>query len=57
MRFRSCPPRVMAPADTSQNPAISLAMVDLPEPEGPTKAVMVPEGMVRDTSWRTSLSA
>ena len=34
-------PMVMVPDFTSQNPAISLARVDLPEPEGPTRAVML----------------
>ena len=44
----SIPPTKTAPASTSQNRAISLAKVDLPEPEGPTKAVTLPAFAVKE---------
>ena len=46
--------RVFQPLSTSQKEAISLAMVLLPEPEGPTSALTVPSRMVRLTPWSTS---
>ncbi len=48
----SRPPMVTRPPSTSQNRAIRLQRVVLPEPEGPTMAVVVLSGMVRDTSFR-----
>ena len=54
MRFSSCPPRVMAPADIPE-PGDQLGDGGLAGAGRPSKAVMVPAGMVRDTSWRTSL--
>ena len=36
---RETPPIFTAPSVTFQNPAINLAIVDFPEPEGPTIAV------------------
>ena len=50
----SRPPRVMEPAVTSQKRAASRAMVDLPPPEGPTRAVKLPWGMCSSRSWSTS---
>ena len=38
----SVPPNEMHPELTSQKPAISLATVDLPDPLGPTIAVICP---------------
>ena len=38
--WMSCPPKETVPPVASQKPAISLAMVDFPEPEGPTMAVI-----------------
>lgn len=46
---------IMEPDVTSQYPAISFATVDLPEPDGPTRAVMVPGWMARFTSCKTSV--
>ena len=43
------------PACTSQNRAMRLHSVVLPEPEGPTMATVVFSGMVRDTSRRMGL--
>ncbi len=47
----------MLPVLTSQKEAINLAKVDLPEPEGPTKALTVPDLMVKEISCSTSLSS
>ena len=45
------------PLSTSQKRAIRLHRVVLPEPDGPTSAVILPAGMVRLTSCKISLSA
>lgn len=37
-------------------PAISLAIVDFPEPDGPTMAVMVPGCVWNEIPWRISAS-
>ena len=54
MSFKSCPPMVIAPLFTSQKPAMSFAIVDLPLPEGPTSAVMLLRGTERLTEWSIS---
>ena len=41
---------------TSQKEAMSFAMVDLPLPEGPTRAFTVPSRKVRSMPWSTSVS-
>ena len=53
---RSAPPMVMLPPPTSQKEAMSFAMVDLPLPEGPTRAFTVPSRKVRSMPWSTSVS-
>ena len=52
----SWPPTVILPPCTSQNRAIRLQSVVLPPPEGPTTAVMLPEGTVKLTWSRIVLS-
>ena len=52
----SAPPRVMLPLFTSQNDAMSLAMVDFPLPDGPTSAFTVPSRKVRFTPCSTCVS-
>ena len=44
------PPNVIVPLSTSQNLAIRLQRVDFPPPEGPTIAVVVFSGIVKETS-------
>lgn len=53
----SAPPIFTAPDWTSKKRAISLAMVVLPEPEGPTIAVMVPAGTWKEAPRITGESA
>ena len=50
----STPPTLTLPAFTSQKRATSRAIVDLPEPDGPTSAVTPPAGKDRDAPWMTS---
>ena len=54
--FTSTPPMVTVPLFTSQKRAINRDIVLLPLPEGPTKAVIFPSGMVAFTSFNTSSS-
>ena len=42
------------PPLASQNPAMSFATVDFPEPDGPTMAVMAPGFVRKVTPWSTS---
>ena len=49
----STPPTVTAPSPTSQKRAASLAAVDLPEPDGPTRAVTSPSRAVKLTELST----
>ena len=56
MRRTSTPPTVMLPLPTSQKEAMSLAMVDFPLPEGPTRAFTVPGRKTMLTPWSTSVS-
>jgi hypothetical protein len=42
-------PMVTRPADGRIMPASSAMRVDLPEPDGPTRATISPEPMVRST--------
>ena len=55
MREMSTPPTVILPDRMSQNLAASFAAVDLPSPDGPTRAVTSPCLAVNDTSLRTSV--
>ena len=48
------PLEAMRPFVASQYPAISFSIVDLPEPDGPTKAVIVPGLMERLIPCNTS---
>ena len=52
----SMPPIRIMPDPTSQNRAISFARVDLPPPDGPTRAVTVPGRQVSVTFLMTGLS-
>ena len=52
----SAPPIRIAPESTSQNRAISFARVDLPPPDGPTRAVTVPGRQVSVMPFTTGLS-
>ena len=54
MSFTLTPPTVISPPVTSQKRAMSLATVDFPPPEGPTRAVKLPSGSFRSMPWRTS---
>ncbi len=54
MSRTSHPPNVMRPSVASQKPAMSFAMVDLPEPDGPTMAVICPGRVAKLTSCSTS---
>ena len=45
----SYPPIVILPSSGSQNPARSLPSVDLPPPEGPTNAIMLPSLILKET--------
>ena len=56
MSLTSTPPMVTRPADTSQNLAASFVSVDLPQPEGPTIAVIWPCGASREKSWNSGAS-
>ena len=49
----SAPPMVTVPSPASQNRAARRRMVDLPAPEGPTRAVTRPCGALSDTRSRT----
>ncbi|SKU11130.1 Uncharacterised protein [Mycobacteroides abscessus subsp. abscessus] len=49
----SVPSMRIAPRSTSWNRANNEASVDLPEPDGPTRAVTVPGRNVKLTSWMT----
>ncbi|SKU11145.1 Uncharacterised protein [Mycobacteroides abscessus subsp. abscessus] len=49
----SVPSMRIAPRSTSWNRANNEASVDLPEPDGPTRAVTVPCRNVKLTSWMT----
>ena len=49
----SLPPTVILPCWTSQKRAINLEIVLLPEPEGPTRAVTLPWGILQETSLIT----
>ena len=53
MSRTSTPPKRIAPSVTSQKPAISLAMVLFPDPEGPTIAVILPGTTVKLKSCST----
>ena len=55
MSLTSVPPMETPPSPTSQWRAISRAIVDLPEPLGPTSAVNVPAGASKEISWSTSV--
>ena len=50
-------PIVINPPDTSQKEAINFAIVDFPLPDGPTKAVIFPCGIVRSMPFKTSFSS
>ena len=50
---RSMPSIVTVPLPGAWNAATRLMMVDLPEPEGPTRAVTVPGSATKLMSWRT----
>jgi hypothetical protein len=50
MFFTFTPPISTAPECASQNRGMMRARVDFPDPDGPTRAQTVPEGMSRDTS-------
>jgi len=49
-------PTVTVPASGSSKPAISRRRVVLPQPEGPSSAVRLPEGTCRSTPVRTGVS-
>ena len=51
----SCEPKSTVPEVASQNPAINLAMVDLPDPDGPTIAVIDFGDVLNEISCSTSL--
>ena len=53
----STPPKVILPELTSQKEARSLAIVDFPEPEGPTRAVTVSGSIVKEILCNTSSSS
>ena len=44
----SRPPRITTPVDGCTSPATSRKMVDLPQPDGPTKATNSPSAMRKD---------
>jgi hypothetical protein len=50
----STPPTATVPEVASQNRGISRAIVDLPDPEAPTRAHTVPSGTSKETSVRAS---
>ena len=54
MSFTSTPPNATRPDVASQNPAMSFATVDLPEPDGPTMAVTCEGRVLKLTSCSTS---
>ena len=49
------PATTTEPVSARSNPAVTMSRVDLPEPDGPTSAVTVPGGAVKETPWRTGL--
>ena len=51
---RSTPSMRATPPVGTWNAATRPMIVDLPEPEGPTRAVTVPGGAWKETPWRTS---
>lgn len=52
----STPPMLIEPESASRKRASSAARVDLPEPEGPTTAVTLPAGTLRQMSCRAMAS-
>src|SRR5690242_8848693 len=53
-RVRSVPSINTEPPSGGMNPAMIFISVDLPQPEGPTRATNSPSWTVRLTSWTTS---
>lgn len=51
----STPSRVTEPATGSTSRTASDAIVDLPEPVGPTRATVRPAGTLNETSWSTGV--
>ena len=49
-------PILIKPLSTSQNPEISFAIVDFPEPDSPTKAFTLPSSIFIFILFRTCLS-
>ncbi len=47
------PPIWSVPDEISSSPATMRSKVDLPQPDGPTKTVNAPSGIVRSTPWMT----
>ena len=45
-----------SPSETSSSPAIMRSIVDLPQPEGPTKTTNSPLSSFRSTPWMTATS-
>ena len=56
MSLKSTPPKLIEPFCGSSKRAISVASVDLPEPEGPIKAVIVLGFKVRLTPFNACVS-
>ena len=54
--FTSTPPKVIWPESASQNRAANFEAVDLPLPDGPTKAVTSPCFAVKETPFNTGSS-
>src|SRR3712207_8438499 len=50
----STPPIRISPEETSQKRGIRLAIVDFPEPDGPTKAVISPCLAMKETFFKAS---
>ena len=57
MERTGAPPMVTVPSSTSQNRAAMRRIVDLPAPEGPTRAVTLPCGALKETPARTGRPA
>ncbi len=54
---RSAPATITAPASGRSTPATRLSVVDLPHPDGPTRATISPPASVKETSrsaWTSS---